>query len=250
MRAGGVLRREDRVGAGEEPVDDDAGPQAPEQRHDEPGPDHDRQPWGQAPAEPRHRELPEQAHPAPGEQQQQGDAERHRHDHGPDQGRGGRHPEHRADLVLPAHEPPAVPDRAPGADADEHPQRHGSRAAAQARDAEVAPQRGGPGAQPVADRDGHTRHQALQPGGPREEGGDERRGEEPGGRGEPDPGQHPVEHPLRAPERGHQGALPHAQCGGLDERDGHDAPCWYGWCLQQGRRRIAGPTPRFVGCRP
>ena len=35
------------------------------------------------------RELPEQAHPAPGEEQQQGDAERHGHDDRPDQGEVG-----------------------------------------------------------------------------------------------------------------------------------------------------------------
>ena len=95
----------------------------------------------------------------------------------------------------------------------------------QAADAEVAPQGGGARAEPVAHGDGHARDQALQPGGPGQERGDQRGGEEPRRGGDADAGQHAVERPLRAPERGHQRAVPHALRGGLDERGGHDAPC-------------------------
>ena len=134
-------------------------------------------------------------------------------------GEVGSIPNSAADLVLPADElppVPAAPPRSPRPTSDTS--AAGTPPAAQARDAEVAPERMGGGAEPVADDDGDPRDDPLQPRRPREQGRDERGGERPRRGGEPDPGQHPVEHALRPAEGGQPRAGAHAHAHGWPAR--------------------------------
>ncbi len=196
------------------------------ERHDQAGAEHDRQPWWQASPQPRDGGAREQPHPAAGQR-----AARWRRRRSPPRrparsavtcaasrtSRGSRSasPRGASRSTTAPHAP--TPTSTQSATVRARPRRP--------RDAEVAPERGGPRAEPVAHGHGDARDQALQPGGPGQERGDERGREEPRRGGDADTGQHAVERPLRSPERGHQRALPHAVRGVLDERGGHDAPC-------------------------